>query len=98
MQVTPKPQILILGAACSQEGENLTALLVWIDKEPLKGSVLFVVRPLRICPHTPHNSSATLLWVFLGMFAHPLGTAGDFLTMVVVAAHPSRSATGAFCA
>lgn len=37
--------------AILQEGENLTALLVWIDKEPLKGSVLFVVRPLRSGPH-----------------------------------------------
>ena len=31
--------------ARSQEGDNLTALLVWIDKEPLQGSVLFVARP-----------------------------------------------------
>ena len=37
-----------------QEGENLTALLVWIDKEPLKGSVLFVVPPLHI-PTPQHN-------------------------------------------
>ena len=40
-----------------QEGENLTALLVWIDKEPLKGSVLFVVRPLHTLSHSTTNRS-----------------------------------------
>lgn len=52
--------MLNTGAACLQEGENLTALLVWIDKEPLKGSVLFVVRPLHSCPHS--TASAASVW------------------------------------
>ena len=44
-----------------QEGDNLTALLVWIDKEPLQGSVLFVARPRAliwersICLESPYK-------------------------------------------